>query len=116
MLAALAVRYARHVDVDVDTHQTLVADVADLASHVDAARARELGVEPLRYDRDPPTLTAWSYGLARSGARPPRLDLLRWRISLDPRHAAIAVVERRVDVPSTFYEPATRAPGSAPNP
>jgi hypothetical protein len=44
------------------------------------------------------------------------LDLLRWRISLDPRHAAIAVVERRVDVPSSFYEPATRAPGSAPNP
>jgi hypothetical protein len=106
LLADLAIRYAGHVDVD--THQILVAELADLADHVDAARARELGVEPLRFNPGSQTWAVWSYGLARSGARPPRLDLLRWRITLDPGHPEIAVVERRSDVPSTFYEPGRR--------
>jgi hypothetical protein len=101
VLAALAVRYVECEDVD--TNQVLVADLADLADHIDDARARELGVTPLEFVAEPPTWAMWSYGLARSGVRPYRLDLLRWRISLDPARTGIVVDNRRTNVPSAFY-------------
>jgi hypothetical protein len=101
VLADLAVRYVERPDVD--AHQVLVADLADLGDHVDAERAQALGVTPLEFTPEPPTWSVWSYGLARSGARPPRLDLLRWRIALRGDDGEIAVVERHDDVGSTFY-------------
>jgi hypothetical protein len=106
VLAALAVRYADFADVD--TNQVLIAELADLADHIDGARARALGIRPMQFAAEPPTWTVWSYGLARSGIRPYRLDLLCWRITLDPARAEIVVVDHRTDVVSAFYSPGRR--------
>jgi hypothetical protein len=103
VLAAMAVRYADCADVD--TNQVLIAELADLADHIDGEQARALGVTPMQFIGEPPTWTVWSYGLAGSGVRPYRLDLLCWRITLDPARTEILVIDRRTDVGSTFYSP-----------